>query len=85
MTTRVRDPYLGLKGWMAENEVSQDDIALVLKKRPSTINKKINGTGSDFKLSEVNALVRHFGMPASIFFTIHVPLKEQNNSRLNFA
>jgi hypothetical protein len=42
------------------------------------VNKKINGTGPDFKLSEARILSEQLGVPLSLFFTVKVPLKEQN-------
>ncbi|WP_260769254.1 hypothetical protein [Oenococcus oeni] len=52
---------------MAEHGVKQVDVAQVLDTTGNYVNKKINGTGSDFTLYEARRLVRHFGMPGSIF------------------
>ncbi|EJO04131.1 helix-turn-helix domain-containing protein [Oenococcus oeni] len=79
MTNRVREPYLELKGWLVEHNVKQSEVAKVLNTSSNYINKKINGTGSDFTLLEARKLVKHFGMPGSIFFTVLVPIREQNN------
>ena len=67
MANRVREPYLELKGWMAEHDVKQVDVAKVLDTTGNYVNKKINGTGSDFTLYEARKLVKHFGMPGSFF------------------
>ncbi|MFT8329612.1 MAG: helix-turn-helix transcriptional regulator [Oenococcus oeni] len=85
MANRVREPYLELKGWLAEHNVRQSELAEVLDTTSNYVNKKINGTGSDFTLLEARKLVKHFGMPGSIFFTIHVPIREQNNPDLQPA
>ena len=45
-----RKPYLELKGWMASHNISQVEMAKVLGTTPSYVNKKINGTGPDFRL-----------------------------------
>lgn len=38
------------------------------------VNKKINGTGSDFKLSEARTLHNKLKVPMAYFFEIDVPL-----------
>lgn len=72
-----REPYFKLKGWMVEHSISQQDIANVLNTTPNNVNKKINGTGSDFRLNEARKLVSKFHMPMSLFFDVKVPLREQ--------
>lgn len=76
-TLRERETYSGLKGWLVSNDISQGKVAEVLNTTPNYINKKLNGTGSDFKLSEARTLNKVLGVPRAYFFEIQVPLKEQ--------
>mgnify|MGYP005791346871 FL=1 len=71
-----REPYFKLKGWMVEHSISQQDIADVLDTTANNVNKKINGTGPDFRLNEARKLVAKFHMPMSLFFDVKVPIKE---------
>ena len=80
MAERIRKPYNELKGWLATNSISQKELAKSLDTTSNYINKKINGTGSDFKLSEVRKMSRDFGIPYRLFFTIEVPVKEREKS-----
>lgn len=72
-----RAPYLALKAWMIQNEVSQSELANKLGTTSNYINKKINGTGPDFRLSEVRKANKSLGVPIDIFFKIDVSIKEQ--------
>lgn len=74
-----REPYFKLKGWMVEHSITQQDIASVLRTTSNNVNKKINGTGSDFRLNEARQLVNKFHMPMSLFFDVKVPVKEHKN------
>jgi len=71
-----RPKYLGLKGWLVSNNITQEKVAKRLNTTPNYFNKKINGTGSDFKLSEARIMHEDFGVPMFYFFEIPVPLKE---------
>lgn len=73
-----REPYFAFKGWLSSNGISQTEVANALKTSPNYLNKKINGYGPDFKLSEVRKINKVFGTPVDIFFKIKVPLKERN-------
>lgn len=75
---REREPYRKLKGWMIEHSISQQELADVLETTSNNINKKINGTGADFKLKEARKLVSKFQMPMSLFFEIKVPIRERD-------
>lgn len=72
-----RQPYLELKGWMASHDITQIKMAEVLGTTPSYVNKKINGTGPDFKLSEARKLATKLKIPIDIFFAVEVPIKER--------
>lgn len=74
-----REAYNGLKGWLVANNISQTRVAKVLGTTPNYVNKKLNGTGSDFKLSEARILHSDLKVPMAYFFEIDVPLKEQKD------
>lgn len=73
---KERTVYSGLKGWLVANEIPQKSVAKVLGTTPNVVNKKLNGTGSDFRLSEARLLHRELKVPMSYFFEIQVPIKE---------
>ncbi len=66
-TERKRAPYNELKGWMVANGISQHDFALSLGTTDNYINKKLNGTGPDFKLSEARFLSIKYKFPVVLF------------------
>ena len=72
-----RPAYSGLKGWMVANKISQGKVAKILGTTANVVNKKLNGTGSDFRLSEARKLHSELGTPIAYFFEINAPLKEQ--------
>ncbi|MFS8161485.1 helix-turn-helix transcriptional regulator [Lacticaseibacillus rhamnosus] len=72
-----RPAYSGLKGWLVANQISQAQVARVLGTTPNYINKKLNGTGADFRMSEARKLHSVFGTPMVYFFEISVPIKER--------
>ncbi|MCI1699434.1 helix-turn-helix domain-containing protein [Liquorilactobacillus nagelii] len=72
-----REPYRMLKAWLVENDISQSELADVLGTTPNYLNKKINGTGPDFRLSEVRKINTSLGIPINIFFNLKVPIKER--------
>ncbi|CAH1853510.1 hypothetical protein SAMN05216341_105103 [Leuconostocaceae bacterium R-53105] len=73
MTKRLREPYYALKKWLRRNHLSQLELAETLKTSSNYINKKINGTGSDFRLSEVRLLVSKYSIPVDLFFVLGLP------------
>lgn len=75
---KEREPYQGLKGWLVANSISQQRVADLLNTTPNYVNKKLNGTGSDFKLSEARKMHELLGAPMSYFFELKVPEWEQN-------
>ena len=52
--------YRQLKGWLVSNNISQKRVGEIIGTTANVVNKKINGTGSDFKLSEARALHNKF-------------------------
>lgn len=77
-----RKPYLELKGWMAAHNITQVEMAKILGTTPNYVNKKINGTGPDFKLSEARKLATNLKIPIDIFFAVKVPIKEREGGAI---
>ncbi|MCX2455668.1 helix-turn-helix domain-containing protein [Lacticaseibacillus nasuensis] len=75
-----RPAYQGMKGWLVANKITQNDVAEVLDTTPNYINKKLNGTGADFKMSEARKMHESLGVPMAYFFEIQVPYKEQTEA-----
>ncbi|PRO75667.1 hypothetical protein C6Y11_17335 [Lactiplantibacillus pentosus] len=70
--------YRELKGWLVAHNISQGQVAELLGTKTNYINKKLNGTGSDFRLSEARKMHDELGVPMVYFFEIVVPLKERS-------
>lgn len=70
-------PYRKIKAYLVENNISQKELGVILKKSQSAVNQKLNGTGGDFSLQEVRILSQHYGIPTTFFFEIVVPIKER--------
>ena len=68
---RIHEPYSKFKGWLRSNELTYKDIAELLGVSTTTISSKINGN-SDFLLSEIQAIKKHFHLDDEIFFNNHV-------------
>ncbi len=60
-----------LKGLMAENNITQQDLAKILRISVTGLNKKLNGK-SEFKASEIKIIADFFNVPINIFFVEHV-------------
>lgn len=73
--------YGNLKGWLVARNISQTEVAELLGTTSNYVNKKLNGTGPDFRLSEARKLHTSFGAPMSFFFEVNVPLKEQGETQ----
>ncbi len=73
-TPRRHQPYKKIKAFMVENEISQKELGELLKKSPSAINQKLNGTGGDFSLNEARLMTMKYGIPTSYFFESCVPI-----------
>lgn len=57
---------LKFKGWLAEHNIKQGEIAKLLEQSLTATNMKINGK-YDFKVSEVRLLCKTYGVDANIF------------------
>ena len=58
---------LKFKGYCAENNISQREIAEILGIKIQSANAKLNGR-QDFTFSQVRTLCEHFGISADIYF-----------------
>lgn len=76
-TSRRHKPYRKIKAFLVENNISQKELGVILKKSQSAVNQKLNGTGGDFSLQEARILSQHYGIPTTFFFEIDVPIKER--------
>ncbi len=63
---KVHKPYHKFKNWLRENRIPYREIAEFLGVTIPTIAAKING-GSDFYLSEVQALRKKYDLSAEFF------------------
>lgn len=74
--SKNRDSYNKVKAYLIEQNINRTDVARTLNIRPQTLNKRLNGFGGDFRLSEVTKLYEEYGIPYALFFEPKVPLKE---------
>ena len=64
----IHRPYMLFKGWLRSNNLTYKDVAEVLGLSVATVSSKINGQ-SDFLLSEIETIKKHYNLESSIFFT----------------
>lgn len=76
MDSRNRQPYNKIKAFLIENDIKHKDVAVLLKVKPNTISKKLNGFGSDFSLEEAKSMYINLGVPFAYFLEHDVPKKE---------
>ena len=62
----IHKPYNVLQGYMRQNGITVRDLAELIGVTPTTISFKINGK-SDFTLSEVDRIKKHYGVGYEIF------------------
>lgn len=55
------------KGWLAENGVTQREIATLLDISISNVNAKVNGK-QPWTLQQVKSICQHFNLSADIYF-----------------
>lgn len=77
LETRNRQPYNKIKAYFVENEIKHKDVVTLLKVKPNTISKKLNGFGGDFSLEDAKKMHFYFGVPIAYFFEPVVPKKER--------
>lgn len=57
---------LKFKGWLAENKITQTELAEVLDLSMTSINKKVNGK-EDFTLPQIKTICEKWSISADIF------------------
>ena len=72
---------LRFKGYCAENNISQKEIADLLGITIQSANAKLNGRQS-FTLSQVIILCEHYGISADYYF-LHETLRKDNAEVVN--
>lgn len=63
-----RQAYWKLKGFLAEKNIKQKQVADILGISVPAFNKRLNGTGTDFSVKEARKICTEFNAEAGIFF-----------------
>ena len=63
-----REPYMKFKGYLVENRIQQVEVANLLGMSKASINKKLNGTGSDFSVQDLKKICIKYSISADKFF-----------------
>ena len=64
----LHNPYMKFKGWLRSKNLTYKDVSEVLGLSVVTVSAKINGQ-SDFLLSEIETIKKHYDLDSDIFFT----------------
>lgn len=72
------DKILSFKGWMAENNIKQSEIAELLGISIQSVNLKVNGK-LDFSLPQVRTICERYGVSADIF----LPRELRNSNKVS--
>jgi predicted XRE-type DNA-binding protein len=72
------DKILSFKGWMAENNIKQSEIAELLGISIQSVNLKVNGK-LDFSLPQVRIICERYGVSADIF----LPRELRNSNKVS--
>lgn len=65
---QIREPYYKFKGYLAENNIQQKEIAEMLNISQATLSKKINGRSGDFTVQDLKKICTNLKIKAEIFF-----------------
>ena len=65
---KVHAPYSKFKGWLRTNGLTYKSVAELLGVSVATVSAKVNGN-SDFLLSEIQVIKKHYKLDNDIFFT----------------
>lgn len=57
---------LKFKGWLAESQITQREIADLLNLSQQSVYKKVNGK-EDFTLVQIKTICEHYNISADIF------------------
>lgn len=63
-----REPYYKFKGYLAENNIQQKDIAKLINISQATFSKRLNGKGGDFTVQDLKKICDKLKVRAEIFF-----------------
>jgi DNA-binding Xre family transcriptional regulator len=63
-----REPYFKFKGYLAEKNIQQKEVARMLEVSPATLSKRLNGKGGDFTAQDLKKICTNLNIKAEIFF-----------------
>lgn len=63
-----REPYYKFKGYLAENNIQQKEVAEILEISQATLSKRLNGKSGDFTVQDLKKICMNLGIKAEIFF-----------------
>jgi transcriptional regulator with XRE-family HTH domain len=72
------EQILGFKGWMAENNIKQSELAELLGLSIQSINLKVNGK-QDFTLPQISVICGKYGISADIFLPKELRYSNREN------
>ena len=61
-------PYSKFKAYMDENNIRQEELAMLLGKTTSSVNQNLNGTGGDFSMREVRKICLAYNISSDMYF-----------------
>jgi len=63
-----REPYFKFKGYLAENNIQQKQVANIVNVSQATLSKRLNGKGGDFTIQDLKKICNSLNVNAEIFF-----------------
>lgn len=78
-----KQTYWKLKGFLAENNIKQKQVADLLGISIPAFNKRLNGTGTDFSVREARKICTTFNAGVELFFnqSVSKTLTEKKKSK----
>lgn len=64
----TRQPYSKFKGFLAEKNIKQKEIAELINISEATLSKRLNGKGGDFTIQDLKKICLTLDIKAEIFF-----------------
>ncbi|AVP54492.1 transcriptional regulator [Clostridium tetani] len=64
----IREPYSKFKGFLAEKDIKQKEIAELINVSEATLSKRLNGKGGDFTIQDLKKICVALDIKAEIFF-----------------
>lgn len=65
---RKHQPYYKFRTLLQEKGIKQKEVAELIGKGVSAFNQNLNGTGTDFSVSEVRLICKTYSISADEFF-----------------